>query len=106
VNASHPRRPASEELLDELMVAARRLAAEEQPARTLDRRPRWRRGRIAGLVVALGLGAAAAAGAADLISTGDPVRDADVKSPRLEPADTKAPQLAAKAADPKGGVTW
>jgi hypothetical protein len=106
VNASEPRRSASDELLDGLMAAARREAAAERSGRTLDRRPRRHRGRIAGIVVALGLGAAAAAGAADLISTGDPVRDMDVKSPRLEPADARAPQLVAKAADPEGGVTW
>jgi hypothetical protein len=102
VNASGSGRSAKEELLEQLMVAAREQDRQLQAAR----RPRRRRRRGLGVVVAIGLGAAAAAGAADLISTGEPLPDRTLRGPRNEPPAGQGLQLVARAADPTGKTTW
>src|SRR5690349_19365270 len=99
MSAPNPRRAASEQLLDQLMEAARR---DEELVRTPRRSRRRRRG-IA-LLAAVVLGGAAAAGAADLISTGEPVPDQTVRGPRYDPSGFY--DLAAKAKDPTGAAPW
>jgi hypothetical protein len=99
-------RSARDELLEEIMAAARREEAMERGAATTGRRGRRHRRRVVGVIVALGLGAAAVAGAADLISTGDPVPDTSFHSPRYAPPPKGAPELVAKAHDPQTNTTW
>jgi hypothetical protein len=101
VSAPGPRRSASDQLLDQLMEAARRDEALARPPRR-----RRRRRRTIGVLVAVVLGGAAAAGAADLISTGEPVPDRTVRGPRYDPAGRGGPELAAKASDPTGAAPW
>jgi hypothetical protein len=100
MSAPDPPRSARDQLLDQLMAAARREEASERPPR------RRRRRRGLALVIALGLGAAAAAGAAELISTGAPVGNRSLSDPRFQPAPAGAPELVAKAPDPRTGTTW
>jgi hypothetical protein len=95
--------PARDLLRERLLEAARR--EEAQTARPARRRRRRRR-RTIGLGVAALLGAAVAAGAADLISTGEPVRDASHSGSQYEPAPAGAPVLVAKARDPDRNSTW
>jgi hypothetical protein len=102
VNPESPHRSASEQLLDQLMEAARRDEALTQPPR----RPRRRRRRAVAVLAAVLLGGAAAAGAADLISTGEPIPDRTVRGPRYDPAAEGAPALATKASDPTGAAAW
>jgi hypothetical protein len=96
-----PRRTASEQLLDQLMEAARRDEALHGPPRRARRRRR-----ALGLLAAVLLGGAAAAGAAELISTGEPVRDRSASSPRYEPPAGRGPELVTKAPDSAGGAAW
>jgi hypothetical protein len=106
VNAPGPPRSARDELLDEIMAAARREEAMERRAHETGPRARRHRRRVVGIIVALGLGAAAAAGAADLISTGEPVGDKTPRSERYQPNNAGGPALVAKASDPAGSTTW
>jgi hypothetical protein len=103
VNASDPHRSAREELREQLLQAARRDDVR-QAARKPARRRRSRRGLA--IVIALGFGAAAAAGAADLISTGDPLPDSNYSGTPYGPSKAGAPPLDAKAPDPAGGHGW
>lgn len=85
--------PALAELRESLREAAERDVAARAPARR-----RRRRRRTTGLIVALLLGGAAVAGAADLISSGDPVRDElEAAGAGLRPA--AGVTLSVKAAD-------
>jgi hypothetical protein len=102
VNVTDPRPPAKEQLREQLMAAARR---EEALEREAVRPRRWRR-RSIGLSVALVLAAGAAAGAAELISTGEPVSDTTATEPKYQPLVPGAPQAVAKAPDPNGGTGW
>ncbi|MDA0160290.1 hypothetical protein OM076_08445 [Solirubrobacter ginsenosidimutans] len=106
MNAPGRPRSARDELLDEIMAAARREEAMERRAHAAGPRARRHRRRIVAIIVALGLGAAAAAGAADLISTGEPVHDKTPRSERYQPHEAGAPTLVAKASDPAGSTTW
>jgi hypothetical protein len=103
VNATDPRQSAKEQLRAQLMEAGRREEALERQA-SLPRRRRRRR--TIGLSVALVLAAGAAAGAADLISTGEPVPDTTSTGRNYQPAAPGAPQVVAKAADPEGDAGW
>ncbi|WP_028064143.1 hypothetical protein [Solirubrobacter soli] len=99
MSAPEPHRAASEQLLDQLMEAARRDEAAATP-----RRARRRRRRGIALLAAVVLGGAAAAGAADLISTGEPVPDHTVRGARYDPNGFY--DLAAKAKDSTGAASW
>jgi hypothetical protein len=102
VNTTDPPPSAKEQLRAQLMEAARREEAlERQTAR-----PRRRRRRAIGLSVALVLAAGAAAGAAELISTGEPVPDKTLPQSKYRPLEPGAAQLVAKAPDPDGGSGW
>jgi len=93
--------PALDELRESLREAARRELAAAVPLRR-----RRRRRRVGGLLAAGVLVAAGAAGAAQLISTGEPVRDARqgmVAGYRPGPG---ASQLPLVARDPRGGPSW
>jgi hypothetical protein len=103
VNASDPQRSARDELREQLLQAARRDDARQAAASPARRR---RSRRSLGIVVALAFGAAAAAGAADLISTGDPLPDSSYSGAPYQPSRTGAPALDAKAPDPAGGHGW
>jgi hypothetical protein len=102
VNATDPSPSAKEQLRAQLMEAGRREEALERRAA----RPRHRRRRAVGLSVALVLAAGAAAGAADLISTGEPLPDSTFTGNNYKPLVPGAPQLVAKAADPEGDAGW
>lgn len=102
MSAPGPRRSASEQLLDQLMEAARR---DEALARPPQRSRRGRR-RAIGLLAAVLLGGAAAAGAAELISTGEPVPNGTIRNPRYDPAAKDSPAIVTKASDPTGAAPW
>lgn len=104
MKASGPGKSAEDRLLEQLMVAAREQDQQMRAARPPKRRRRRRRGLA--LVIAVGLGAAAAAGAADLISTGEPVPDRSLRGPSDVPPQGQAAELVAKAPDPAGKTTW
>src|SRR4051812_7927141 len=82
------------------MEAARREAGQSRPRR------RRRRRRATGLLVAALLGGAAVAGAADLISTGDPVPDRTSRGERYRSGHAAGFDLVAKARDPAGQTAW
>jgi hypothetical protein len=93
---------AKEQLLEQLMVAAR----EQDRTLRATQRPRRRRRRVLGLFAAVVLGGAAAAGAAELISTGEPVPDRTLRGPRSEPPSGQSATIVAKAGDPDAKTTW
>jgi len=99
--APEQRLPALDELRERLRAAAHRELAAAVP-----RRRRRRRRRVAGLLAAGVLVAAGAAGAAQLISTGEPVRDARegiLAGFRPGPGPSQLPLI---ARDPGGGPAW
>jgi hypothetical protein len=104
VSTTDPRLPAKEQLRAQLMEAGRREEALERQAERPKRRRRRRRSITLGLVLVLTAGAAA--GAADLISTGEPVPDTTVRGKQYQPLVPGAPQAVAKAPDPDGGSGW
>jgi hypothetical protein len=103
VNAPDPPRSARDELREQLLQAARR----DDALRTASLPSRRRRSRRSlAIVVALVFGGVAAAGAAELISTGDPLPDSTFPGTEYRPGKPGAPVLDAKAKDPKGGQGW
>ena len=92
MSVADPSRAAQDALGAQLFDAARR---DERPA------PRWRRRRRRGLALLLGgvLGVAAAAGAVDLISVGEPLPDRTSPHPDYRPAAPGSPELVAQAPD-------
>ncbi|MFL5843608.1 MAG: hypothetical protein ACJ762_02875 [Solirubrobacteraceae bacterium] len=89
--------PAMGELRESLQQAAVRQAAEAAPVRPR----RSHRRRLATILVPLGLLAAAGAGAASLLATGEPQKDEAGKSPAYQP-DAAGRTIALTALDPKG----
>lgn len=97
---SPERIPALDELRESLREAARQDIAAAAP-----RRRRRRRRRVSGLLAVGILGAAAAAGAAELISAGEPVQDNRVQTAAYRPDGTPV-QIDARASDPERKQTW
>lgn len=92
--------PALDELREGLREAARRDVAAAAPRR------RRRRRRVGGLLAVGALVAAGAAGAAQLISTGEPVKDSRqgiATGLRPGPGPSQLPLI---ARDPAGGPPW
>jgi hypothetical protein len=89
--------PPLDELRENLRDAARR---DTEPQ---GRRPRRRRNVAVAVAIAV-LGAAAVAGAAELISTGDPVPDQPDRDERYRPRDGSPPRIAVTA--PDAGLSW
>jgi hypothetical protein len=97
---SPDRIPALDELRESLREAARRDVEAAAP-----RLRRRRRRRATGLLAVGLLGAAAAAGAAELISSGEPVQDTRVQSAAYRPDGSRI-QIDARAPDPDRRETW
>jgi len=92
--------PALDDLRESLREAARRDVEAAAP-----RRRRRRRRRAGGALAVALLGVAAAAGAGELISAGEPVRDDRGVSPAYLPGGSRI-QIDGRAADPGRRETW
>lgn len=93
--------PTLTELREHLREAARREMASAPRRSSVSR---WRRATI--IAVAALLLAAGAAGAAALLSTGEPVPDPRGKAARYLPAAVGDHRIAVIAADPAAGTKW
>jgi hypothetical protein len=89
--------------LDELRESLRAAAARDIAAAAPERRRRRRRRRVTGLLAVGALAAAGAAGAAELIATGSPVRDDRAFTAGYRPG-AGLPQISVVAR--RGGTAW